>query len=60
MPDEEGPQTPAPQGANEPPAPQDPPPLQNLQIPIVPNAPSGTISTTSTCPKYASVKLVPF
>ena len=29
MADEEGPQAPAPQGTNEPPAPQDPPPSQN-------------------------------
>ena len=33
MADKEGPQTPVPQGAHDPPAPQNP------QIPIVPNAP---------------------
>ena len=39
MADEEGPQAPAPQEAQDPPAPQNPPPLQNSQVPIVPNAP---------------------
>ena len=39
MADEEGPQAPAPQGAHDPPAPQNLSPPQNPQIPVVPNAP---------------------
>ena len=39
MADKEGPQAPAPKGAHNSPAPQNPPPSQNPQIPIVPNAP---------------------
>ena len=38
MADKEGPQAPAPQRTNDPPASQDPQPPQNPQIPIVPNA----------------------
>ena len=44
MADEEGPQAPAAQGVNEPPAPQDPPHPQNPKIPIVPNAPPALIA----------------
>ena len=39
MADQEGPQAPAPQGVHDPPAPQNPPPPKNLQIPTVPYAP---------------------
>ena len=39
MVDEEGPQASALQGAHEPLALQDPPPPQNPQVPVVPNAP---------------------
>ena len=39
MADEEGPQVPAPQGAHDPLAPQDPPPPQNPHATLIPNAP---------------------
>ena len=39
MADKEVPQAPAPQGTRDPPAAQNPPPPQNLHIPIVSNAP---------------------
>ena len=39
MADKEGPQDPVPQGAHDPPTPQDHPPPQNPSIPIVPYAP---------------------
>ena len=39
MAEEEGPQVPAPQGAHDPPALQNPQPPQNPNNPIIPNAP---------------------
>ena len=60
MADKEGPQAPAPQGAQGPPDLQNPPPPQNPQIPIVPNAPQVPEAPHLSAPHIPPLNWSPF